>query len=166
MLNEDHSNTYRDLLILSSLKVHCGIKFGPRPPDWEALTDLATYFVYGKSEHAPIQPFQYVVSNYAPDRYVNINHVYFNDPSRFIHIGKNETLAVSEKELAEGNILAQGLDQLESLPNRPEYQERLQEWRKHFLDSSTCSSCPAWRLCLGNFDSHISPEMSCRDFFY
>jgi hypothetical protein len=101
-LSETTPGSYRDLRILSSLNVPCGIIFGDKSPDWEALLDLMSYAVYGKVPHAPIQPFHYVISEYGPSKRTDFYSVYFENPSKFFHVDPMGRIAFSRKELEKG----------------------------------------------------------------
>jgi hypothetical protein len=165
LIPEDAPGSYRDCRILSSLLVPCGIKFGYQSPDWDSLADLMSYFVYSKVAHAPIEPFHFVISNYAFNNRIDFNRVYFEDPSKFLHIDQQGYIALSREELQRGELISKELEQLDNIENLLSYTQRLEGWRKFFLKPDGCAYCPGWRLCLGKFEESPDKETGCMQFF-
>lgn len=165
MLAEDVPGTYRDLKILSSLFVPCGITFGSRCPDWELVADLLSYSVYSKVPHAPIQPFHFVISNYDVQKRIDYNFVYFEDPSKFLHVDSEGRIALSRKDLERGEFISEDLGQLDHIENLPFYHQRSESWRDFFLKPDGCAYCPGWRICLGKFEESQDKESGCMKFF-
>lgn len=164
-LPEEAPSAYRDLRILSSLHVSCGIVFGERQPDWESLADLMAYALYTKVPHAPIEPFHFVVSRYEPDDRVDFGRVTFEDPSRFLHIDVEGRIALSRKELERGEFVAETPEQLDGAAVSDAVRQRQEAWRELFLAPGPCASCPGFRLCLGKFLGFAPANSGCRDFF-
>ncbi|MFB3886404.1 MAG: hypothetical protein ACE144_14360 [Thermodesulfobacteriota bacterium] len=165
MLAEEMPGTRRDLKILSSLFVPCGITFGNRRPDWESLGDLLSYSVYTKAPHAPIQPFHFVISNYDVQKRIDFAGVYFEDSSRFLHIDTEGSIALSRKELERREFISKDLGQLDHIENHPSYHRRLESWREFFLKPDGCAYCPGWRICLGKFEESPDKESGCMKLF-
>ena len=157
--------TYTNLHILSSLKIYGGIRFDPGRVDWEQVNDLMHYALYAKTNHAPIEPFSYVARNYHPRQYLDFSSVYFDDPSKYLHVNGQEQIAFSDGELRQGRFFAEGLASLVTLEDNEAYQQRLRAWQEYFLQPGGCSSCEAWRICLGKFAESAKPAESCRKFF-
>jgi hypothetical protein len=165
MLPEDAPGTYRDLKILSSLFVPCGIIFRNQCPDWESLADSISYYYYNKVPHAPIQPFHFVISNYSPQKRIDFNSVYFDNPSRFLHIDIHGHIALSKTGLEKGELISIDLEDLDNVINSPSFTQRADAWREFFLKPDGCAYCPNWRICLGKFAGSTDKESGCMIFF-
>ncbi|HAR46274.1 MAG TPA: hypothetical protein DCS05_08940, partial [Nitrospiraceae bacterium] len=165
MVPEDAPVSYRDLRILSSLLIPCGIRFGSPCPDWEALTDLLYYAAYGKVLHAPIQPFHFVLSGYERHQRTDFSGITFDDPSRYLHIDSRGCIALTRKELEQGAFIESDLEKLDAVGDLPAYQSRLESWRDFFLKQDGCAYCPGWRICLGAFAGTPGNRPGCQKFF-
>lgn len=164
-LNSDRKENFTALHILSSLQVNCGLDFGENDIDWEALNDLMTYALYGKVKHGGIEPFQFVATKYNPERLTEYNTIYFNNPQVYLHIDKDENIAVSGKDLKKGNFIATGLNALNDIKNNENFNEAILSWQQHFLKDSGCAFCQAWRVCMGKFADQIKHNPGCQKFF-
>lgn len=164
-LPSSEGKTCINLHILSSLKICCGIHLDQGGVDWEQVNDLMHYALYSKTNHAPIEPFYYVAQNYHPRKYLDFNSVYFNDPSKYLHVNSQEQIAFTEEELSQGQFFAEGLESLAGMNDHEEYQKRLRAWQDYFLDLGECSSCEAWRICLGKFAESVKQTAPCKKFF-
>jgi hypothetical protein len=69
-LDSTKKENYDAVQILSSLGIYSGIVINENA-DWERLTDLMYYALYGRVTHAPIEPFQYVFDMYDRNRVVD-----------------------------------------------------------------------------------------------
>lgn len=164
-LSADNRENFANLHILASLGVDCGIYFGKKLVDWEAMNDLMTYSIYGKVGHASIEPFRYLVSAYHPHRSTEFNTVYFNNPERYIHVDAGENIALSSDDLKDGKYIASGFENLNKIMGDEAFYEKLFEWQSHFQSPEGCSVCPAWRVCLGKFSTQIKDNPGCSKFF-
>ncbi len=165
MLAEDAPGTYRDLKILSSLFVPCGITFRNRNPDWESLSDLLSYSVYNKVPHAPIQPFHFLISNYDSQKRIDFASVYFHNPSSLLHVDTKGCIALSREELEKEEFISMDLGDLEGVTHLPSYAQKREAWREFFLKPDGCAYCPSWRICLGKFEESQDKESGCMKFF-
>lgn len=152
------------LQMMASLGVDCGIWFEDGNTDWQAAADLLHYAIYGKTPHASIEPFVYLVDNYKAGDQTDFSAVYFNDPIRYLHLDDNGNVALSSGDLARGEF-ACTLDNLQEIRETTAYQDRMIAWQEVFLNSEICSSCPAWRVCLGKFAKTAADQPGCRDLF-
>lgn len=164
-LSTDNQQNYIHLRILSSLGIRCGIIFGENLVDWDLVNDLMHYALYSKSNHAPIEPFQYIASNYRPDKYTDYSSVYFDNPSKYLHMNKKEQISLSRNELEEGKFIAEGVGSLNSISEIKEYKKRVLSWQEFLLQKKGCAYCPAFRVCIGKFSSSCEKNPGCRDFF-
>jgi hypothetical protein len=160
-------NTYSALRILSSLGVFSGFYFTDphRPKPWEEINDLMHYAVYTKTNHAPIEPFEYVVSRYNPREAVCFTTPFFDNARRFLHMDSEENIAVTRERLMEKNFIARGMETLDTVTDTETYQIYLRQWQKGFLDNNRCAYCEAWRVCQGAFFSECESQPGCRQFF-
>lgn len=161
----DNQQNYIHLRILSSLGIHCGIIFGEKLVNWDLVNDLMHYALYSKSNHAPIEPFQYIASNYRADQYTDYSSVYFDNPSKYLHINKKEQIALMGNELEEGKFIAEGVHSLNTISEIKEYKKRVLSWQEFLLQKKGCAYCPGWRVCIGKFSSSYEKNPGCRDFF-
>jgi hypothetical protein len=157
--------TCLNLHLLSSLRIRSGIRFEPGAVDWEQVNDLMHYALYAKTNHAPIEPFHYVAEHYDPRRYLDFNSVYFDDPSKYLHVNSQEQIAFTGGELRQGRFFAEGLASLATLDDNEAYRQRLRAWQGHFLQPGECSCCEGWRICLGKFAESAGPAAPCQKFF-
>lgn len=152
--------------ILSSLGIATGLTFDSEEPDWEALTDLAAYSLYGKGPHTPIEPFQTLVSRYDPTLRNSWAAVYFNDPNTYLHLSGDGKVALNRAKLLARDFITERLGDLSAIRDNSTYQEALESWREHFLEEEGCAWCESWRICLGNFDGICADRTSgCQPFF-
>jgi hypothetical protein len=165
ILAEDAPGTYRDLKILSSLFVPCGISFRNQQPNWESLADLMAYSIYNNPPHAPIEPFHFVISNYDPLKRIDFGSVYFEDPCRFLHIDTRGRIALSREEMERESFLSSDLEALDRVNGFPSYIQRTEAWREFFLKPDGCAYCPGWQICLGKFAGTEDKESGCMKFF-
>ncbi len=164
-LNSDKKENFTALHIISSLHINCGLEFGESDFDWEALNDLMTYALYGKVHHGAMEPFQFIASRYNPERLTDFGTVYFNNPNIYLHIDKDENIAISRKDLQKGNFIAKGLNELNDIKTNKKFEEALHEWQNFFLQNNTCAFCPSWRVCMGKFTDTIERNPGCQKFF-
>jgi hypothetical protein len=155
----------RDLQILSSVGIPCGLKLDAQFCDWQQLNDCMHYALYCRTQHAPIQPFYYVASEYDPQRPTDFESIYFNSPERYIHINAREEIALTREDLLAGLIIATGIDALETIKEGTPYKSYKRSLQKVFLDHHPCAYCSAWRICLGKFPANSENGKECESFF-
>lgn len=160
--NEDN---FINLRILSSLNINCGLVLDQSLIHWELLLDLLTHSLYSKSKHKIIEPFKYIITNYKPQEYVDYSYVYFNDPRRFLHIDKKMNIALTHLDLVSGNFVGNGTNDINNIEKNETYKEKMTAWQDYFLSINECSTCPAWRICLGKFDKANNKNDTCKRVF-
>ncbi|HYA86981.1 MAG TPA: hypothetical protein VEI57_07965, partial [Nitrospirota bacterium] len=89
----------RDVRILSSAGVPSTIMINGPEVDWDALSDLMTYSLFGRIPHAPIGPFDYIVHHYDSAPHLCWGAAFFEDPQQFFHIDNKRNVALSREEL-------------------------------------------------------------------
>lgn len=164
-ISADKKKNFTDLRILSSLGVPCGLVFGEKKVNWDAVNDLMCYAIYGKVPHSPIEPFYFAASNYNPNKYVDLRSVYFENPKRYLHVNEEEHIFLSSQELIDGHYIENRLAMLDSITQNDEYKKRLNLWQTFFLESDGCAYCQGWRVCLGMFSSQSKENPGCKSFF-
>ena len=165
LLTSDHEENFVGASLLASLRVHAGIFFGRRPISWDRLGTLMHHAVYSRASHAPVEPFEYILSRYDPASYTSPGGAYFDDPRRFLHLDAEGRIALSPDDLRAGVFAAGSLEQLDDTPALPAYRERMRAWHQVFLGRETCAYCPSWRICLGAFKAERAEGRGCEDFF-
>lgn len=154
------------LRLLSSLGVACCATFDAVTPDWEALTDLATYALLGRAPHAAIDPFETIADHYRPEGRTDWHTVHFADPSAYLHLDEAGRVALSHEEMRAGTFIADSVEALpEDLNSCEPFAERIKSWRRFFLEDHFCASCNAWRLCQGSFAKSAEQDRGCASFF-
>lgn len=160
------ADNYPSCRILSSLGIATGLFFNGAEPDWNALTDLMAYTMYGKAPHAPIEPFYHHIVNYKPTERNSWDAVFFNDPERYLHVSLDGKLALRSEHLRDGRFVSEDLCEIYSIRENAAYQAHLEEWRTYFLEEEGCAYCDAWRVCLGSFSKNCGDrENGCKKFF-
>jgi len=161
----DCEENFSGLRILSSLGVASAAVFRNGHNDWERVSDLMTYALMGRVQRAPIGPFNYLAERYSPNSRNDFSALYFNDPTRYVHIDEDGRIALSSQELADRQFLSTHVTDLDSLQENTEYRERLESWRRFFLQPQECAFCEAWRICLGKFSECHQENGGCSGFF-
>lgn len=164
-LPASNRNSYRELPILSSLGLRCGLVFDEGEIPWDHVNDLMHFGIYTKLSHGPIQPFHYVAAHYRPEQTLDFGDVYFNNPAKYLHLSAGGKIALSEAERERGIFIADGLDHLADIAENKEYRHRMRAWQDFFLPPSECASCEGWRICLGKFAATLKNGPACKAFF-
>lgn len=160
-LYADHLQSITDVRILSSLGIYTGLVLPQDFTFWDELDDLISYAIYGRANHAPIEPFGYFCSNYNNSICLDPREVYFNSPKKFIHVDVNENIALNREDLLNKKFVAHGVENIAGLRMNEAFLENAHAWQNYFLLENGCAYCPAWRICQGYFDS--SDNQMCRD---
>ncbi|MFQ5504278.1 MAG: hypothetical protein ACE5F1_05690 [Planctomycetota bacterium] len=150
--------------ILASLGIDSGLTMPEAGADWESLADLMTYALLGMIPHAPIEPFAFIADHYAPNSTLDFGAVWFEDPSRYLHLDAEGRIALSAGECERGEF-AGHVDRLDELETSAAYQERSSATDRHFLSEEGCAYCPGWRVCLGKFAGEANNGRRCAAFF-
>ena len=161
----DRKESYTSLRILSSLGIASTVVFGEKNIDWEAMSDLMTYSILGRAPHAPIEPFYYISSHYNPTQQTGFGSVYFDDPSKYLHLNEEGFVSLSHKDLMEGRFIADDINQIGDLSQYPTYIEYREAWKQFFLKPDGCAYCQGWRVCLGKFSTMTNNYPGCKQFF-
>lgn len=164
-LSAGNKANFTNLHILASLGIDCGISFDEGDVDWEALNDLMTYAIYAKVKHASVEPFLYAAKHYSPERLTDFSTVYFENPQFYLHIDKDENIALTSKDLKAGKFIAKGIAALETINENKLYQDSEFAWQEFFLKDNHCAYCQAWRVCMGKFTETVEKTPGCRQFF-
>jgi radical SAM protein with 4Fe4S-binding SPASM domain len=164
-LNSGYEETYTDLQLMSSLGINCGLYFDENPINWKECTDLMDFVVYPKVPRATVEPFHYIITEYQPKETINFSGVYFNNPEKYLHIDKNENVALTAENLTAGKYLFNGVEQIQNIAENKAYKAYFQTWKKKFHKISACSACPAWRICGGFFENRLESNPGCREAF-
>lgn len=152
--------------VLASLGIPVCLVFEGNP-NWDALTDLMTYALLGPVPHAPIDPFQTIADGYRQTaRSDDWGRVYFDDPSRTLHLDAKGRIALSRRDLLAGDFVACELSKLDSPLVQHAIEERTEAWRNLFAEDDFCVRCKAWRICRARFrDGKAAPD-GCDEFFH
>lgn len=152
--------------VLASLGIPVCLVF-EAAPDWDALADLMTYALLGLMPHAAIDPFQTIADGYRQTaRSDNWGRVFFDDPSRYLHLDVEGRIALSRRDLLAGNFIACELSKLDSPEIKHAIEERTEAWRSLFAEDHFCARCKAWRICRARFcDGKAAPD-GCDAFFH
>jgi len=165
-LSSDNNANFTSLHILASLGIDCGIYFGDKEKiDWEAMNDLMTYSVYGKVNHASIEPFNFITNHYNPEQLTDFSSVYFDNPQAYLHVDKDENIALTSDDLKNGKYISAGIESLNRIFENEKFEEAIHSWQQFFLKNDGCAYCQAWRVCMGKFSETFEKNQGCRQFF-
>lgn len=164
-LSSDNFANFLYLRILSSLRIECGLLFGRNPVDWDEVNDLMHYAVYSRTNHAPIEPFHQIVSNYRSTELQEYNSIYFDNSAHFIHVNENEQIALTSGEAENGQYIATGLDSLPQIIDDHGNGNETKEWQDILLERNECSFCKAFRICFMKSAQNSIPRNGCKHFF-
>ena len=164
-LTTSSKENYTSLRILSSLGINSVVVFDNKYLNWELLSDLMTYSLLGLVKHAPIEPFHFIASHYEPTKRTDFGAVYFEDPSKYLHVDEKGHVALSQKELKSGKYIAKEISELNEFLQSDKYIMRLGEWKEFFLQTDGCAYCQGWRVCLGKFSKVSKKKSGCKKFF-
>ncbi|MCK5506246.1 MAG: hypothetical protein KAJ10_13860 [Thermodesulfovibrionia bacterium] len=164
-LPSNDKEAYTGIRILSSLGIEAAITMTEGDVNWELLSDLMSYAYFGLIPHAPIAPFGYIATNYNPQNRTDFGAVYFDDQHQYLHLDVKGRVALSQRDLDEGNFIAQKIHDIGDLAQNDKYGIRLNSWRDFFLKTDGCAYCQGWRVCLGKFSDASGNGNNCRIFF-
>ena len=165
-LPSDGPDTLVSLPILASVGVRCGVWLDSQSsPNWDVLEELLDYAAYGRVRHAPIEPFQFLVTQFKESKYLDIGPIYFNDAARFLHLDSDANIALSAADLTAQSFVAQGISALDTVSELPEVKKHLIRRQAFFLDNHRCARCPGWRACGGWFSETRDESGQCTQFF-
>jgi hypothetical protein len=140
--------------ILSSLGFHCCAVMNPSSGsefDWNALKELAVFSMFPRKPHGDIDPFTFIGEHFEGNAVINFKTVYFDDPSRFLHVDEEGRLSLSPKDQKTGKYLNVQLEQYHLVLEQEEYKKSLQSWKSFFIERTKCGQCEAWLVCNGFF---------------
>ena len=163
-LTKENGFNFTGLQILSSLKIPCGLIMDRDFNAWEESIDLMHYAIYGRTKHAPIEPFDYIASQYGPRNFLDYNTVYFNNPEKYLHLNEAGQVALTSADLEAGNFIAEKLEELE-LESNEKYLAYLDARHRIMLSMNDCAFCPALRICLGKYGEGREKQDGCKRFF-
>jgi hypothetical protein len=150
--------------ILASLGVTCCLVFGQIQPEWEALSDLMTYALFGINSHAPVEPFNHLALNYKPSTKLSCGDVYFDGPGEFLYLDANGRVSLSYSELSKGSFIAEHISMIKNPVENEEYRRKINAWRQLFLSNHPCIICEGWKICLGRFGLNGTHKPKCSIF--
>lgn len=148
----------KDAQILSSLGIHTGIEFTPESELTDSVLDLMTYAYYSTMPHAPIEPFATIETYYDGESYVSPAFANFVNPEKYVHIDKDMNMAFSAQDLKDGNYLPHKYPYLQTEKFAEAADEYNLKWQDWFVESHSCTFCPAFRICMGYFCKGDKPE--------
>lgn len=146
----------RDAQILASLGISTGVVFTDDMPLGESLKDLIAYSFYSPMRHGVVEPFVTMEKLYCGENYVSPEMAFFENEDRYIHINEDFEMAVSSKKLKKGEYIGKGQEGLYNLYHGDKVVNP--SWQQFFIDSHSCSFCPAFRVCKGFFSGSNRPE--------
>lgn len=151
-------NACKDAQILSSLGVHSGVEITPDSDLSEELVDLITYSFYSMMPHGDIEPFATMARYYDGESYVSPAIARFVNPDRYFHVNGDLHVAFSPEDLAEGRLIGEDFNSVADQALETAADGYAHRWQEMFVDSHSCTFCPAFRICMGYFYGHRAQE--------
>ena len=164
-LSSEIESNYKDLQILSSLGIECGVYFSDKAIQWDKLGDLMYYAAYGKVQHAGIEPFDFLIKKFEYNSPIDFSNVYFENPQQYLHISDDGKIALSAIDLHIGKFISEDLNEIDNIEQNELYKKHLNNWQNYFMNLGDCSCCPAWRICLGKFHKLEDKKTTCQPLF-
>lgn len=161
----ESAENYTSIRIISSLGIETAVVFQEEGMNWESLSDLVSYAYFARAPHAPIAPFDYLVTRYHRNQRTDFNSVYFDDPRTYLHLDSKGKVALTKAHLLSGKFIAQSIDELGDIDQNNDYINHLESWRDFFLKPDGCAYCSGWRVCLGKFSNFKNRNKACMKFF-
>lgn len=146
------TESFIDAKIISTIGLSAGIDINSTEVQWQDLIDLTIHSIYSRAQHTVIQPIKFFLENYKVAD-VNVQAIYFNDESHFIHADENLNFALSDSDLKNKKFIAKGFEELHSEAASKKYLDHVSQWHEHFIKHTKCSVCKAWKMCQGQFES-------------
>jgi hypothetical protein len=151
--------------VLASLGIAVSVDL-TEAPDWDGVADLMTYALLGLAPHAPVEPFHSIAAGYKQAaRCDDWGHLFFDDPTRYLHLDAEGHVALSRRELLAGQFAAGDLSELDSPELKRAIAERAESWRDLFADDHFCARCAAWRICRARLRDGKGAPDGCDTFF-
>jgi radical SAM protein with 4Fe4S-binding SPASM domain len=97
-----------------------------------------------------VEPFDFLLKQFDPSKEIDFNSLFFNSSEKYIHVNKNEQIALSREDLLSGKFFSKGLENLDSI-SEIVFQENEKNKLKVFKEDSKCAYCKAFKICLGKF---------------
>lgn len=163
-LTTDRKDNFLDAQLASSLGISVGMFRGEKKVDWEKMNDLMTSFVYGKAKHAPVEPFNFVLTHYNPREITSYSTVYFDNPQKYLHMDKDGNIAFTHAEMVKGEFFAT-IDELDKIFENKKFEDRMNAWQESFISGDETANWAGWRLAEGNVTEEDKKDESCKQFF-
>jgi len=163
--DSDSPSLSQDIQILSSLGIHCGIRFVNGKTNWNIVNDLMHNIIYSKVPRAGLEPFDYILREYREDELTDFNMVLFQNPSKYLHVNRDGKVTLTSEDLDNGNFILESLTDVDKLEDMEAYKAWFTSWQQLFIDNDPCAYCPAWRVCQGKFRDTAKEDNGCRQLF-
>jgi hypothetical protein len=155
-----------NLRLLSSLGINCCANVAGNPGrtvQWKALKDLAVYSLYTRRPIGEIDPFTYISRHYNGCGLVDFRSVYFNDPSKYLHVDEEGRLSLTREDQSCGVFLEVPVEDYRSVRDTDCFANVINAWKSYFIERNQCSECEGWRVCIGAFSHYRDP--GCAEVF-
>jgi hypothetical protein len=153
---------YVDLQIMTSLGIPGGLWFKGNDIPWSDFKDIMAFTVFPKVYRADIEPFAFVMQNFKSDANILFPVKNFDNPYRYLHVDKDENVALTSEHLQRGEYLFQGLEQLDELDSSKAYLAWKKQAHRPFMKITDCGSCPGWRICGGQLAYTLADNPGCK----
>jgi hypothetical protein len=161
----DEKQQFTDIRILSSLGLETAAIIPDENPDWESLNDLMVYALLNIRTHGNIAPFNYLAEKFDVHARNDYSSVYFDQPQQYLHVDEQGHIALTNTALIGGNFVSEQLSDLVNIEEHEDYKKYLHAWTEYFIQTTECSNCEGWRVCLGKFSKNLTINKGCKSFF-
>jgi hypothetical protein len=165
LLPSGNPGSFTSVKFLASLGINCGIEFQDDRIDWDGVENVAGYIFTSEIPHGIIEPFTYLLENYNPREYLDFNIALLNTPLRFLYVDEELNIYPTRTAMLNNRKTGSGKEYLKNYPQTKEYRDLKFKWKDLFMSLNPCSTCPAFRICLGKFAGGDTDLVRCRSAF-
>jgi hypothetical protein len=158
----DKPHYYRDAIILSSLGINSAVDLTMPGILWDELDAMVTWFNRRLEKNGALYPLSYLESQYNPREYLDMRTSLFQSPIHYLHADMEGNIYLTNKDLKENKPVGKGVDFVHQYPKSKLFSEIQNQWKSSFVSLNPCSTCMAFRICMGAFSSSEADLKRCK----
>ncbi len=161
----DKKESYRNVKILSSMGIDCGIELTGPSVLWDEVRLLIDTVARSIMVNGAVQPFSFIKKSYNPREYLDFNIPFLNSPLFYLYADDDMNIYLTKEDMASQRPAGKGAEFVARYQESEIYKREKHRWKEFFLTLNTCSTCPAFRICLGKFSVNKNNIPLCKDCF-